>query len=930
MMKKITGLILVFALIFSQSAYIFAEGNEENKEAPWWENWIRMIDNTNFDSAHANAAVSGDLWNAGQGTFYVNTLISKTGREAAMNAEKAKDNHYMAWVELQGDSRCMIGAVHNLGNGSYEMDAVTGQPKLIADPWSWASKGPDVNADANEVVWISAAAMVNNEPWQGDFIWPEDGMLPTYPDGSSALGWLNDNHMDPRNYKLYDAMAQKDINGDLRVNEASWQKADATTDPSTLWGPVVQNADGTYNYTTNFYFSKDVASPWWLEYNRYAVRQLLENGVEGFWVDNYGGWDYINSTPTQKGFGEWSVAKFRDYIKEHNDVLKIENPDEFDIRVYLKNTFREKFPNGDPDNPNDGNWTNMYWMTDTIWRGYCAFKADVAHKTMVDFYSMVKEEAKNLGLDPDQILVSGNDISHLNFGGEKSTQLDIISVEHSTLGWTPDRRFYSDGIAPEGQSGTAYKTMLAYQKGQMTCPWYYMDARFISYNNLAEVESYYALANNAVIKIGGRSPGNAETRIKINKNVDKMGNVFQIRRPYVKVAMVHSPQTQSFYWVPREQPFNGKVPHTLDFNGWGCVLEENNVGYKVITDYNIDAEHLEGIELLVLPTITCISDEKIAEIKKFLDRGGKILMSGSDSGLRYTSDNIWQERESAALVDLAKSEKYGSQIHYIDQNPGVDYYIYKNSTYNVDKSFDYLFILDTTYQVGTPVFKNQADEKVSGMSGVTTLKTTFDFKNNDLENIDVTVYAQVCDENGWTVKTVSKDYVARANVVENFAIDVDLPENPEQYTVNIFVWKGTQPITVNMSFPQTRKQKTMTNVTSIELETESLIDNGFIPRDYEIYGFNSYVRSAMWKQEDENKYFLDLVNTNYDLETDVITEAAGGIVDVKIDGNAKFYFHDIDKDEKTAVNAERIGDKYRVTVPGFRVYGSLEIDVSSQ
>ena len=305
-------------------------------------------------------------------------------------------------------------------------------------------------------------------------------------------------------------------------------------------------------------------------------------------------------------------------------------------------------------------------------------------------------------------------------------------------------------------------------------------------------------------------------------------------------------------------------------------------------------------------------------------------MSGSDSGLRYTSDNIWQERESAALVDLANSEQYGSQIHYIDHNPGVDYYVYKNSNYNVDKSFDYLFILDTTYQVGTPVFKNQADEKVAGMSGVTTLKTTFDFKNNDLENIDVTVYAQVCDENGWTVKTVSKDYVARANVVENFAIDVDLPENPEQYTVNIFVWKGTQPITVNMSFPQTRKQKNMTNITSIELETESLIDNGFIPRDYEIYGFNSYVRSAMWKQEDENKYFLDLVNTNYDLETDTITAAAGGIVDVKIDGEAKFYFHDIDKDEKTAVNAERIGDKYRVTVPGFRVYGSLEIDVSSQ
>lgn len=919
MKRKIISITVALATLLSCSHTVYAEN-------PWWDDWRRTCEG-DFAGGYADTSLSGDIWNSGQGTWHVYSSIANPARSQKIAAEEEQGLLRCSWVELQGDSRCMIGAVHNLGNGTYELDPNSNQPKLIADPWNWANQGPAVNPNANEIVWISAAAMVNHEPFNGDFVWPEDAMQPTYPDGSSALGWLNDNHRDPRNYKLYDAMGAKDINGDLRINEPNWQTAPAGTDISTLWGPTVPQADGTIRFTHNFYFSKDVASPWWLEYNRIAIRQLLEAGIHGFWVDNYAGWDYINSTPTSKGFGEWSVAKFRDYIKEHNDVLKIDDIDNFDIRVYLKDTFREKFPGGNPDNSGDGNWSSPYWLEDKVWKAYCAYKVDVAHQTMIDFYAMVKEEAEKLGIDPDQIMVSGNDVSKLSFGSEKSTQLDIVSTEHSSLGWTPDKRFYSDGLAPDGTSAPAYKTMLAYQKGSVTFPWYYMDARFKEYDTLAEVEWYTALINNAVIKYGSRSPGTVSKIAEINKNVEKMGNIYQKRHTMAKIAIVRSAQTQGSYWVPRETPFNGKVAHTLDHLGWGMVLEENNIPYKVLTDYQLDEEHLKDVDLLILPTVTCIDDEEVEVIRAYADRGGKMFVSGDTSGLQYTSDYMWEKRDRAVLVDLALDPKYAGNIQYISTSVGMDYYIHKNSQFNVDKTFDYLFILDTTYQIATPVFKNQNDENVSSMSGLKKLKTSFDFKNNDLENIDITIYAQVCDENGWPIKTVSKDVTAKANVQQPMDIEIDIPEKADDYSVNIFVWKDNKPITAAISFPQQKRQRTKTSVTTIELEVEDYIKEGFIPTPYKLYGFNSYIRSAFWKKDDTNRYFLDLVNANYDIETDTLTPVAGGVVQLEFAEGAEFSFMDVDSSEQIPLEAEYSNGKYTIKVPSFRVCGSIIIDL---
>lgn len=916
LMILLTAMIMGIQII---SVPAFAEAGTN----PWWDSWIRNTD-SNFESVYANVAETYDVWNAGQGLWYTNSEMSAPGRKAKIAVNKAQGLHNMAWIEGQGDSRCMVGAVHRLPDGSYELDPNTGQPKLIATPWNWGSRGYGINETANEPIWISAAAMVNREPWNGDFVWPDDAMEPTYPDGTSALGVINNDKSDPRNYRLYDAMGQKDLNGDLRVNEASWLGAAGA---DLLWKLTYDNGNGTYNYTQNFYFSKDIASPWWLEYQRYAVRQLLEDGAEGFWVDNYSGWDYINTSPTSKGFGEWTVALFRDYIKEHNDVLQIDNPDSFDIRAYLKDKFREIFPDRNPDNTGDSAWNNKYWITDPIWKAFCAFKADISYQYMVDQYNMIKEEAANLGIDPDSICIMGNDISHYGFGGERGTYVDIIAAEHSPLGWSPDKRFYCEGLAPEGGSETVYKTMLAYQKGSVTAPWYYMDAAYKTYDQLAEVEYYTGLANNAVAKTGGsRSPGSGDIQTAFNKNVERFGEMYGRRSLNGSIAIVHSAQTQASYWAPKESPYDGKVPHTLDFGGWGAVMEENNIAYRVLTDYQIDEEHLNGVELLILPTLTCVKDEVVEEIKAYLERGGKLIISSADAGLKYTSEEMWLARDSAVLADLANDPKYEGQIVYYMDSIGMDHYLYVNTLFNSNKSSDYLFLLDTTYTVTTPVYTNENSETVTTMEGLSHLNIDFTFKTQKYSGFEATAYVQLKDENGWPVKTVSQKFNTGANVDKPVHMEIDIPQGCENHTIDTYVWEGTVPLTVNMTFPRTKQAVKELVPQRLEAEVEKLVESGFMPRDYELYGFSSYMRSGWNKQKDGNEYFLDLVNYNYNLSQDALTPCPGGTIYLNLAEDADFIFYDADENEGKALKAARVSEgRYKIEVPSFRMYGSIRV-----
>ena len=55
------------------------------------------------------------------------------------------------------------------------------------------------------------------------------------------------------------------------------------------------------------------------------------------------------------------------------------------------------------------------------------------------------------------------------------------------------------------------------------------------------------------------------------------------------------------------------------------ALIEDRMPFEMVNDRLLDAEHLKGFKLLVLPNIACLSDEQCNELKKFAERGGSIV-----------------------------------------------------------------------------------------------------------------------------------------------------------------------------------------------------------------------------------------------------------------------------------------------------------------
>ena len=207
--------------------------------------------NTN---ANAMTVVHG-MQDEGRTPFFRDYVLAYEGVNTTVIQEYGVK--IMAWLEGMGEAREFLIAVHKLGDGTYEQDALTGQSKMIAFPWTWDSRGPGVNPDANTVKWAGTASYVNNPDWVKPKGIPGDIELPTYPDGSSALGYAFNDDRDPRNAFLYDAIGCKDINGELGLSGASIASSNETGKVAyTVPGP-----NGATFKVDDMSIKKDMASP---------------------------------------------------------------------------------------------------------------------------------------------------------------------------------------------------------------------------------------------------------------------------------------------------------------------------------------------------------------------------------------------------------------------------------------------------------------------------------------------------------------------------------------------------------------------------------------------------------------------------------------------------------------------------------------------
>ena len=127
----------------------------------------------------------------------------------------------------------------------------------------------------------------------------------TYPDGTTATGFLNGNSADPRNSEVYDAGCAADILGNVFIEDYGY-----------VHRSQCNHRNGLYLYRSEYMgnpsFSKDTACPCWADYAAHRpclpARRRVRTGPGA--TTSVHGTAFTRAEPVQSGFGKWSVAGF--------------------------------------------------------------------------------------------------------------------------------------------------------------------------------------------------------------------------------------------------------------------------------------------------------------------------------------------------------------------------------------------------------------------------------------------------------------------------------------------------------------------------------------------------------------------------------------------------------------------------------------------
>ncbi len=651
----------------------------------WWANFARFSNpksiNDLVDLAADAVTTMGGVHDEGIGALARENFFIKEGASRVEGAH-ALGIKAMAWLELMGEARTHIGAVNEMSPGVFEQDSQTGLTKMVASYYDWNANGFGINPNANKIVWFGAHSWANREPFYGSLAMPTDFMEPRYPNGESALGLLKDGSVDPRDYKFYDALACKSIFGTFVEQEQF-----ATPDYRNLEGFLEDTLlNGQSRKIGDYYFSRDIAADWWIEYNRDAVRSFLKQGVDGFWVDNYTGWGFLSAFPVTRAFGEWSVAGFTGYLEKH--PIEGIDPQNFDVRQYMIRKTKENFPELDTSvmtNATVQMFSSPAWLEDPVWNSYLAYKSETVSEHIKKFYQMVKEEAKNLGLNPDDIVVTGNDIALMQNGvlGIED-YVDVLSVEYGPT-YSAVTQQFSDKLPLLGYGGPVYKLITQLSRSKRGSVWYYVDdAEKADQEMLGMFLSFEALANNITINSGDGNPttaGNDETTAMVNAVIGQLRDVYKKREIKASVGLYNSGTSELSQLTPGGYVGGGDVQSTLAYYGWGSSLENQNIAYQTVTENRISAKELENIEVLVMPNVITISQDIVNGIlKPFLDQGKTLVITGAKAGEKGMRDQQFAKHDKPLLVNLKDTYSGKGKIVYLEKDPTVDAYKQKTNT----------------------------------------------------------------------------------------------------------------------------------------------------------------------------------------------------------------------------------------------------------
>jgi len=647
--------------------------------------------------AHATASLCGAADDPTWGLYgQRQRIISSQGDVEELHGMGIKA---LTWIEGFGTAgACYIAELRRGPDGEWERDPRDPDiARAFHIHWDW-----QLYEGTGETRWVGAHNYFDDE----DFARPYTRTHPryggpamTYPDGRVATGYLGPSD-DPRNSAIYDAGCSKNVLGKVacdydyndevnRIDKATGlphgpltglidtgEAAGGTPDPGFTPEEWAQLKRRSYSGCVGF--AKDSACPAWIDYARVSIRQALDAGIDGLWVDNFSAWDSFYAQPVNRAFGEWSVAGFRRYLsetftREQLAGMGVESAEAFDVRAYLIAKCREW--GGDPTDLWNAAWRDPRWADDPVWRAYIIYKRQTGTAALSALDRVIKDEAAAAG-KPD-FLISGNDTPVFSLGWVRGN-LDMVSTE-LTWGWwlTTGPR----GLMPPplGSYVPVYKLAREHARSRFVNAWMYVPKEHQDKPNLTRVLYYQALTNHAspMPNYGGRTVGNEATDAECFGFIRDIAPVLGDRVPAQDVGLYYSSSSQLMEMLPGGFRDMSDQPHSFAFYGWATALTWLHTQWRAVPEWKVTPEELKGLRVLIVPESQVFPKESVPVVDDWVRAGGRLIVTGSSGRRLGEPGNFDLAEQGSTLAGLVQgaADHGDGRVLYLADDPGRPFYL---------------------------------------------------------------------------------------------------------------------------------------------------------------------------------------------------------------------------------------------------------------
>jgi len=662
----------IYNSVYPNKTFVTALDNSKACGDPkWWDHFPRIVESGNLQVAldhHANIGMNGAQQDPGWG-LYGQKVTENASRMTAFHNAGLKS---IGYFETFGDSYCFIAELDNPSQ-SPEYNTVK------CHYWFWQSYS------GGEIIWIGVKNFWDDEvfarPWTRTHpIY--NGPMMTYPDGNVATGYFGNDITDPRKNRTYDASTSKDILGDLTVFYGY------ATIPYTNGALYIPETD---KWATFVGFMKDSACPLFADFTYASTHYACDRGLDGMWSDNYSPWDSFGDSPVDRAFGDWSVARFREFLSNNFSSseltsMGVTDVTTFDVRDRLKTIATGWGWNG--SSLNHPAWRNSGWQNEDIWQAYIIYKRQVGTEALTDYYNAVHDAANAAGTE--DFLVQGNDIP-INSLGWPRGNLDMVSTEISA-GWNLCSGPRGFMMPPMGRFAPPYKYAREHAKSRFVNIWFY-NGDYESYTdntNLCWVLYSEMLANNTLPMF---HPGNIKVIGTDDVNSDFFEFVSQVesnfgkRVPVEDIGIYYSSSSILNQMFPGGVKSFNAQPHQFANWGWATALGQLHYQYRAVPEWKLDLNMLTNLKVLIIPESEVFDDSDVAQIlEPWVTNGGRLIVTGV-SGRRHGESGNFDINSggysleplttvpniSSAPAELLRTVGSG-KVLYIKDNIGMNYF----------------------------------------------------------------------------------------------------------------------------------------------------------------------------------------------------------------------------------------------------------------